>query len=86
TVGLDPDVRQDIWLLIRRLAGEEKTIFMTTHYMDEAEQLCDRLALLKAGKIVITGTPVMFKQLADEAGDREITLEKAFLRLIRREA
>lgn len=86
TVGLDPDVRQDIWQLIRRLASDEKTIFMTTHYMDEAEQLCDRLALLKAGRVVASGTPVMLKQLADEAGDREITLEKAFLRLIRREA
>ena len=86
TVGLDPDVRQDIWQLIRRLASDEKTIFMTTHYMDEAEQLCDRLALLKAGRVVASGTPVMLKQLADEAGDREITLDKAFLRLIRREA
>lgn len=85
TVGLDPDVRQDIWQLIRRLASEEKTIFMTTHYMDEADQLCHRLALLKAGRVIAAGTPAMIKELADETDGAPFTLEKAFLRLIRRE-
>lgn len=84
TVGLDPDVRQDIWQLIRSLAVQGKTIFMTTHYMDEAEQLCDRLALLKAGKILMTETPAKIKILAEGANDPSFTLEKAFLRLIRR--
>lgn len=84
TVGLDPDVRQDIWQMIRALAGKGKTIFMTTHYMDEAEQLCDRLALLKAGRLLMTGTPEKIKRMAQGEDDPKVTLEKAFLRLIRR--
>ncbi|MPN37693.1 hypothetical protein SDC9_185213 [bioreactor metagenome] len=52
--------------------------------MDEAEQLCDRLALLKAGKILMTETPAKIKILAEGANDPSFTLEKAFLRLIRR--
>jgi ABC-type multidrug transport system ATPase subunit len=86
TVGLDPDVRQDIWQMIRALAVKGKTIFMTTHYMDEAEQLCDRLALLKAGRILMTGTPETIKRMAEGGGDPAFTLEKAFLCLIRRGA
>ncbi|WP_371377765.1 ABC transporter ATP-binding protein [Sporomusa aerivorans] len=86
SVGLDPDVRQDIWQVIRLLAGKGKTIFLTTHYMDEAEQLCDRLALLKAGRILVTGTPAGIKSMAAGAGDSPGTLEEAFLRLIRRGA
>ncbi|CUH97700.1 hypothetical protein P22_3835 [Propionispora sp. 2/2-37] len=86
TVGLDPDVRQDIWEMIRDLSGKGKTIFMTTHYMDEAEQLCNRLALLKAGRLLLTGTPEKIKNMAEGNGDPKFTLEKAFLRLIRRGA
>lgn len=85
TVGLDPDVRQDIWEMIRDLAGKGKTIFMTTHYMDEAEQLCNRLALLKSGKLLLTGTPEKIKDMAEGKNDPTFTLEKAFLRLIRKE-
>ncbi len=86
TVGLDPDVRQDIWQLIRSLAAQGKTIFMTTHYMDEAEQLCDRLALLKAGSLLMTGTPAAMKSMAEGKPHSAVTLEAAFLRLIRRGA
>ncbi|CVK19278.1 ABC transporter ATP-binding protein [Sporomusa sphaeroides] len=85
TVGLDPDVRQDIWAMIRGLVAAGTTIFMTTHYMEEAEQLCQRVALLKAGQIVAVDTPAGIKRLADaESGnDQQTTLETAFLRLIR---
>jgi ABC-type multidrug transport system ATPase subunit len=86
TVGLDPDVRQDIWQLVRSLAAAGKTIFMTTHYMDEAEQLCHRIALLKSGKIVATGTPEMLKALAANGIGQQTTLETAFLQLIREES
>lgn len=86
TVGLDPDVRQDIWHIIRTLAAAGKTIFMTTHYMDEAEQLCHRIALLKSGRIVATGTPETLKALATNEAGLQITLEKAFLQLIRGES
>lgn len=86
TVGLDPDVRQEIWECIRVLAAEGTTIFLTTHYMDEADQLCDRLALLQDGKILVTGTPECLKQAAEEQENTAFTLEAAFLRLVRRGA
>lgn len=84
TVGLDPDVRQEIWLIVRQLAQKGITIFMTTHYMEEAEQLCQRIALLKAGRILVVESPERIKNIAkDQGDDNEVTLEKAFLRLIR---
>jgi ABC-type multidrug transport system ATPase subunit len=86
TVGLDPDVRQDIWQIIQGLAASGKTIFMTTHYMDEAEQLCHRIALLKLGKIVASGAPETLKNLAITATGTTATLEEAFIRLIREES
>ncbi len=82
TVGLDPDVRQDIWAVIKRLAAAGTTVFMTTHYMEEAEQLCQRVALLKAGRVVTAGTPAAVALMADGAGVKP-TLEAAFLQLIR---
>ena len=85
TVGLDPDVRQDIWQIIQNLASAGKTIFMTTHYMDEAERLCHQIALLKSGKIVVTGTPDTLKNLATTTAGAQATLEKAFLQLTREE-
>jgi ABC-2 type transport system ATP-binding protein len=56
TTGLDPAARQSLWDVIRRLQGEGRTILMTTHYMEEAEALCDRLAIMDHGKILDTGT------------------------------
>lgn len=86
TVGLDPDVRQEIWQIVRNLAAAGKTIFMTTHYMDEAEQLCHRIALMKAGRIVAAGTPEMLKMLVTDRPGQQATLEEAFLQLIRKES
>ncbi|MFQ5870574.1 MAG: ABC transporter ATP-binding protein [Candidatus Geothermarchaeales archaeon] len=57
TTGLDPRSRHTLWRIIRQLKGEGKTIFLTTHYMDEAETLCDRIAIIDAGKIVALGSP-----------------------------
>ena len=85
TVGLDPDVRQDIWGIIQGLAASGKTIFMTTHYMDEAEQLCHRIALLKSGNIVASGAPDTLKKLVNTASGTQATLEKVFLQLTREE-
>ena len=85
TVGLDPDVRREIWRIVRDLAAAGKTILMTTHYMEEAEQLCHRIALLKAGRIVATGTPAALKAMASPENDAPVTLETAFLQLIREE-
>jgi ABC-2 type transport system ATP-binding protein len=56
TTGLDPAARQGLWGVVRRLKGEGRTILMTTHYMEEAEALCDRLAIMDHGKILDSGT------------------------------
>ena len=57
TTGLDPQARQLIWQRLRKLVSEGKTLIMTTHYMDEAERLCDRLVIMDAGKILVQGSP-----------------------------
>lgn len=57
TTGLDPDVRQDFWRLVLELKNKGKAVLLTTHYMDEASRLCDRLMLLQNGKIVHQGNP-----------------------------
>jgi ABC-2 type transport system ATP-binding protein len=62
TTGLDPQSRARIWDEIRRLRSEDITIFLTTHYMDEADTLCDRLAVIDNGKIVGENTPTALKQ------------------------
>jgi ABC-2 type transport system ATP-binding protein len=56
TTGLDPAARQGLWSVIRRMQGEGRTILMTTHYMEEAEELCDRLAIMDHGRILDSGT------------------------------
>jgi ABC-2 type transport system ATP-binding protein len=61
TAGVDPDARRTFWRLIRRLADEGTTIFVTTHYMDEAEY-CDRVGLMVAGKLAALDTPEGLKQ------------------------
>lgn len=57
TAGLDTQSRHMLWDLITRLNEEGRTVFVTTHYMDEAEALCDRVAIINRGRIVCTGTP-----------------------------
>jgi ABC-2 type transport system ATP-binding protein len=58
TTGLDPQARHTIWDLVRDLRKQGKTVFLTTHLMEEAERLCDRVAILDHGKIVAIDTPV----------------------------
>ncbi|MDR3288772.1 MAG: ATP-binding cassette domain-containing protein [Peptococcaceae bacterium] len=65
--GLDPQNRAGLWAHIRRLREKGVTIFLTTHYLDEADELADRLAIMDAGKIVAQGTPLELKQLVSEA-------------------
>jgi len=57
TTGLDPQARHLIWGRLKQLLADGKTIFLTTHFMDEAERLCDRLAILDHGRIVTEGAP-----------------------------
>src|ERR1700704_4334380 len=57
TAGLDPQVRREIYDIIEELRREKKTIVMTTHYIEEAERLCDRVAIVDHGKVIALGTP-----------------------------
>jgi lipooligosaccharide transport system ATP-binding protein len=57
TTGLDPQARHVIWERLRQLLAQGKTIFLTTHFMDEAERLCDRLAIMDSGRIIAEGAP-----------------------------
>lgn len=57
TTGLDPQARRNLWELIRNIRDKGTTVIITTHYMDEAEILCDRVAIVDAGKIIALGSP-----------------------------
>ena len=57
TTGLDPQARRNLWDLIRDIRAKGTTVIITTHYMDEAEQLCDRIAILDEGKIIALASP-----------------------------
>jgi len=67
TTGLDPQSRARMWDEVRRLRNEGTTIFLTTHYLEEADALCDRLAIIDHGRIVAEGTPLELKRQV--AGD-----------------
>jgi lipooligosaccharide transport system ATP-binding protein len=69
TTGLDPQARQNLWQKIRQLEQRGATILLTTHYMDEAEQLCDRLVVLDHGRVVAEGRP---RDLIREHVGREV--------------
>jgi len=62
TVGLDPQVRRKIWNLIRNLKAKGLTILLTTHYIEEAEALCDRVGILRKGKLIALDTPSALKR------------------------
>ncbi|HEY9876391.1 MAG TPA: ABC transporter ATP-binding protein, partial [Candidatus Obscuribacterales bacterium] len=69
TTGLDPDARQDFWRLVSQLKQEGCGVLLTTHYMDEAQRLCDRLLLLQQGKVIDQGTPT---ELIERTIGREV--------------
>lgn len=62
TVGLDPDIRRNLWDIIKGLQAQGMTILLTTHYLDEAEKLSNRVCILHHGKIQLVGTPEQLKQ------------------------
>jgi len=68
TIGLDPDSRFEVWQQITRLNAEKTTIILTTHYMDEAERLCNRIAFMDRGRLIALDTPENHKR-ALPAGD-----------------
>jgi ABC-2 type transport system ATP-binding protein len=65
TTGLDPQARRETWALIERVRDRGVTVVLVTHFMDEAERLCDRLVLIDAGRVVAQGTPA---QVAEQGG------------------
>ncbi len=91
TTGLDPQARINLWEVIRRVRERGVTVVMTTHYMDEAEQLCDRLAIMDRGQIITEGTPAgLIDDLVRSGFQRPVevrpaTLEDVFIHLTGRQ-
>jgi ABC-2 type transport system ATP-binding protein len=89
TTGLDPVSRVTLWDEVRRLKGEGTTVFLTTQYLEEADQLADRVGIISAGKIVAEGTPAVLKAeigrphlditLADEDGSLDLDRARSLL-------
>ena len=86
TTGLDPEARIDVWQVIAELAKSGTTVLLTTQYLDEAEQLADRIAILHEGRIIANGTLAELKQLLPPAKveyvEKQPTLEEIFLALV----
>ena len=86
TTGLDPQARIEVWQTIRRLADSGTTVLLTTQYLDEAEQLADRIAILHKGTIIQNGTLAELKQLLPPAKveyiEKQPSLEDVFLTLV----
>jgi ABC-2 type transport system ATP-binding protein len=80
TTGLDPASRLTIWEEVRRINGRGTTVFLTTQYLEEADALCDRLAIIDDGRIVREGTPASLKaELSERRGGEEVSLDDVFL-------
>src|SRR5579875_3671307 len=86
TTGLDPQSRAEVWDSVRELAAQGTTVLLTTQYLDEAEQLADRIAILHQGRIIADGTLAELKQLFPPATvtyvEKQPTLEDVFLAII----
>ena len=76
TAGLDPQVRREMYDIIEELKREGKTILLTTHYIEEAERLCDRVAVIDQGKLIALGTPRELKQRSAGTTRIEVRLVK----------
>jgi ABC-2 type transport system ATP-binding protein len=86
TTGLDPQARLEVWQAVRELARRGTTVLLTTQYLDEAEQLADRIAILHHGRIIANGTLTELKQLFPPATveyvEKQPTLEDIFLAIV----
>jgi ABC-2 type transport system ATP-binding protein len=78
TVGVDPQSRNHLFEMLLKLKSEGVALLYTTHYMEEAQRLCDRIAIMNEGTVVATGTP---SELAEDAGESNADLEQVFLKL-----
>lgn len=87
TTGLDPQARRNMWELVREIQGEGKTIILTTHYMDEAELLCDRVAIMDEGKIIALDSPdaliyqLLERGFSKDRVEKQANLEDVFIDL-----
>jgi ABC-2 type transport system ATP-binding protein len=86
TTGLDPQARIEVWQAVRELAGHGTTVLLTTQYLDEAEQLADRIAILHQGRIIVNGTLAELKRLLPPAKveyvEKQPTLEDVFFAIV----
>jgi ABC-2 type transport system ATP-binding protein len=86
TTGLDPQARIEVWQTVRELANRGTTVLLTTQYLDEAEQLADRIGILHRGRIIVNGTLTELKQLLPpttvEYVEKQPTLEEVFLAIV----
>lgn len=86
TTGLDPQARLEVWEAVRELAAAGTTVLLTTQYLDEAEQLADRIAILHEGRIIADGTLAQLKALLPPATveyvEKQPTLEEVFLAIV----
>jgi ABC-2 type transport system ATP-binding protein len=85
TTGLDPQARRAVWEVIRKLKGEGRSVLLTTHYLDEAQELADRVAIMNHGKIIASGTPleIIARHGSGKPGEN---LEDVFVKLVGEEA
>ncbi|MGO1974281.1 MAG: ABC transporter ATP-binding protein [Propionibacteriaceae bacterium] len=86
TTGLDPQARKEVWKSIKELADHGTTVLLTTQYLDEAEHLADRIAILHEGRIIVNGTLAELKQLLPPAKveyvEKQPSLEDVFLAVV----
>ncbi|WP_154793795.1 ABC transporter ATP-binding protein [Occultella kanbiaonis] len=86
TTGLDPQARNDMWQIVRDLADDGTTVLLTTQYLEEAEKLADRIAILHEGRIIANGTLAEIKQLVPPAEvtyvEKQASLEDVFLAIV----
>ncbi len=86
TTGLDPEARLEVWKIVKELAANGTTVFLTTQYLDEAEQLADRIAILHEGRIIASGTLADLKKLFPPAKveyiEKQPSLEEIFLAIV----
>jgi ABC-2 type transport system ATP-binding protein len=87
TAGLDPEGRLEVWQAVKELARQGTTVLLTTQYLDEAERLADRIAILQEGRIIADGTLAELQQLLPPAKveyvEKQPTLEEVFLAIVR---
>ncbi len=89
TAGLDPEARIEVWHAVKELATQGTTVLLTTQYLEEAEQLADRIAILHQGRIIVNGTLTELKQLLPPAKveyiEKQPTLEDVFFSIVGKE-